>query len=125
MEVQSILVKHGAKKVIIDYEDQKPTQVLFCIELNNELIPFCLPCNYRGVLKAMQKDKKVPKKLLTEEQAIKVSWRIIKNWIEAQMAIVEAELADLAEVFLPYAMTNGGTSSLYESVTKGEIKLLN
>ncbi len=41
-----------------------------------------------------------------------VCWRIVFNWVQAQIAIIEAEQADIATVFLPYAvMTNQKTVS--------------
>nr|WP_299488636.1 hypothetical protein [uncultured Allomuricauda sp.] len=123
MEIQKCLVGHGATKIVTDYTGEVPTAVTFCLVLNGNLSAFALPANYSGVLKAMKGDKKVPRRLLTDEQALKVSWRIIKNWVEAQMAIVEAELADVAEVFLPYAITKNGTT-LYKEIQSNGIPLL-
>jgi hypothetical protein len=42
----------------------------------------------------MRGDRKVPRSKCTEDQAQRVAWRIVKDWVEAQMAIVEAQLAD-------------------------------
>ena len=114
-EIQKILVKHGATKVVTDYHNQIPIGVTFCLNMNENLIAFSLPANYEGVLSAMKKDGKVPQRLLTKEQALKVSWRIIKDWVEAQLAICDAQLADIAEVFLPYAITKNGTT-LYKEI---------
>lgn len=122
-EITKILVKHGATKIVADYKDSVPVGVTFCLILNGNLVGFALPANYDGVLKAMQKDGKVPRKLLTKEQALRVSWRIIKDWVSAQMAIVEAKLADVAEVFLPYAITKNG-NTLYKEVKEGSGMLL-
>jgi len=33
-------------------------------------------------------------KYRTREHAARVAWRICKDWIEAQLAIVDAEMAD-------------------------------
>ena len=114
-EISKILVKHGATKISTDYMDNIPVAVTFCLILNGSMVGFALPANYDGVLKAMQKDGNVPKKLLTKEQALRVSWRIIKDWIAAQVALTEAKLADMAEVFLPYAITKGG-NTLYKEI---------
>ena len=124
MEIQRILVKKGASKIVTDYQDQLPKAVTFCLNMNGNLIAFSLPANYTGVLKALKNDKKVPKRFLTEEHALRVSWRIVKNWVEAQMALVEAELADVTEVFLPYAITKNGTT-LYNSINETNILRLN
>lgn len=109
-EIQKCLVKHGATKIVTDYSEQLPSAVTFCLPLNGNMVAFVLPANYDGVLRAMNKDIKVPGRLCTKEQALRVSWRIVKDWVEAQMAIVEAQLADMAEVFLPYAITRQGTT---------------
>lgn len=45
---------------------------------------------------------------MTTEQAARVGWRIIKDWIEAQLALVQTQMVTLDQVFLPYARTNTG-----------------
>lgn len=114
-EIQKCLVKHGAHKIVTDYLNGLPSAVTFCLTLNGSMVGFSLPANYSGVLKAMKNDRKVPRSKCTDEQAQKVAWRIVKDWVEAQMAIVEAQLAEMAEVFLPYAITKNGTT-LYKEV---------
>lgn len=123
-EIQKVLVKHGAHKIVTDYKDGLPTAVTFCLTINEILVAFSLPANYEGVLAAMKKDRDVPARLCNPEQALRVSWRIVKDWVEAQMAIVNARLADMAEVFLPYAVTNSG-GTLYQDFKSGNMKLLN
>ena len=124
-EITKILVAHGANKIVTDYKDSLPVAVTFCLAMDGIPVAFVLPANYDGVLSAMKKDSNVPKKYCNPEQALRVSWRIVKDWVEAQCAIVEARLADIAEVFLPYAVTkNGGT--LYQEIKGGSMtKLLN
>ncbi len=122
-EITSILVAHGANKIVSDYSGNIPTAITFCLTLNGNMIAFALPANYSGVLKAMKNDKKVPNSKCTEEQALRVSWRIVKDWIEAQMAFVDAQLADMAEVFLPYAITPSG-NTLYKEIQNGGMKML-
>lgn len=122
-EIQRILSDKGANKITIDNDSKGlPIALTFCIYMNDYQTAFCLPCNFSGVLKAMRKSNKVANSFCNEEQALRVGWRIIKDWVEAQMAIVESELADLAEVFLPYAVTKSG-ETLYQQI-KGNQKLL-
>lgn len=122
-EIQKCLVKHGAMKIVTDYKDQLPCSVTFCLLLNGNPVGFVLPANYSGVLRAMERDKKIPRRNCTKEQALKVSWRIVKDWVEAQLAIVEAELADMAEVFLPYAITKNGNTMYKEVQGNGMLML--
>ena len=122
-EIQQCLVKHGAMKFVTDYASKNgvmiPSSVTFAIFIQERMIFFSLPAKYDGVLKAMKSDKKVPKKLLTEEQALRVSWRIIKDWVVAQMAIVQAGCAEMSEVFLPYAVTKTGRT-VYQDMMEGK-----
>jgi len=123
-EIQKCLVKHGAMKITTDYQNGIPCAVTFCLIIKENMVGFALPANYSGVLRAMKRDGKVPRSKCTEEQAIKVSWRIVKDWVEAQMAIVEAELAQMAEVFLPYAVTKNG-NTLWKQMEGNGMLLLN
>lgn len=56
---------------------------------------------------------KVERRHTSMQHATRVAWRIIKDWIEAQLAIVEAGMVDMAEVFLPYQLVNE-TQTMYE-----------
>jgi hypothetical protein len=123
-EIQQILVKQGVRKIVTDYDpDGLPIGVTFTIELDGRPLIFALPCNWEGVLNALQKDHKVPKSIKTKEQALRTSWRILKDWVEAQMALVQAQLASVTEVFLPYAVTRDG-STLYRHITEKNPQLL-
>lgn len=122
-EIQKTLVAHGAKSITIDYDDQgNPAALSFAVQISGVWINFRLPSNWKGVRRRLDKDRSIRKGLKTDEQAIRISWRILKDWTESQMAIIEAELAELAQVFLPYAVTPDG-SDLY-SVLKTNHKLL-
>lgn len=123
-EISECLVRQGAKKIVTDYDDDgNATGVQFFIELNGMPIYFALPCNWQGVLKSMEKDRKVPRASLNKEQALRVSWRIVKDWVEAQMAIIEANLCTMPQAFLPYAVTKDGTT-FYDKLAAGDTKLL-
>ena len=52
----------------------------------------------------------------TVEHAERVAWRIVKDWLEAQLAMIEADLVGLDEVLLPFLMSGG--RSLYEVITE-------
>lgn len=72
-EIQKVLSAHGATKIIIDNDATgNPSSLAFCLWFNNALIAFALPCNFEGVLKTMRSNKKVPRNLCNEEQALRV-----------------------------------------------------
>lgn len=118
-EIQEILVRQGARKIEMDYDkDGNPISIFFTVEITpGNRVRFKLFCNHESVMKVMERDKKIPRSMITKAQALRVSWRIQKDWVEAQMAIIEAELVSLVQVYLPYAVTNTG-DTVFEMVTK-------
>ena len=108
-EIQRTLSLKGAESVTIEYGlAGKVLSVLFAISLNGGRVQFRLPANASGVLQALRKQR-VPARYENIEHAEAVAWRIVKDWIEAQLALVEANQAELAEVFMPYAIVRGQT----------------
>ncbi|TQV82882.1 hypothetical protein [Aliikangiella coralliicola] len=115
-EIQKKLAQAKAQAVLCEYDDDAVMSAMsFRIATPHGQVFFRLPANIQGVLKALKRDAKVPWKKKTREQAARVAWRIIKDWVEAQLAIVDAEMADLTEVFLPYAQGADG-KTLYQSI---------
>lgn len=115
-EIQRILSRANAKAIMTEYDDdQVLCSMSFQIVLKGQLLSFHLPAKIDNIYSILKNDRKVPKKNRTREQASKVCWRIIKDWVEAQLALVEADQAQIAEVFLPYIQDNTG-STIYEKL---------
>ena len=122
-EIQYKLSKAKAQAVLFEYDkDGIMCSISFSVITAHGSVFFKLPTNTQGVYKALQ-SKKIPKKLRTKEQAARVAWRILKNWVEAQLAIVEAEMAEMTEVFLPYARNENG-KTMYETINENKFRLL-
>jgi hypothetical protein len=123
-EIQKKLAMARAQAVLCEYDDETVMCAMsFRIMTPHGQIFFRLPANTQGVFKALKSDNKVPKRLKTREQAAKVAWRILKDWIEAQLAIVDAEMADMTEVFLPYAQNDNG-QTVYQALEQNGFKAL-
>lgn len=118
-EIQRLLSKAGASAVMTEMDDNGYIVALsfkIKFERNSEQeIAFKLPTDWHPVLEVMKQDYKVPRTLKTQEQALRVAWRITKDWVEAQIAFIETNMVTTAQVFLPYAVTASG-KSLYEYV---------
>ena len=52
-----------------------------------------------------------------------MTWRIIKDWLNAQLALIEVGQAEMAEVFLPYALTNTGQTLFQRFTEEGALML--
>lgn len=117
--IQGCLVKHGAKKIMQDYDDENRL-VSLSFMINTPVGPrgIRLPANVDAVHKVLtrQKDK------CDREQAEKVAWRILKDWVEAQMAILESEMVQMDEIFLPY-MVSGTGQTLFEVYRNNHLML--
>lgn len=117
-QIHTLLVRGKADAIMNEYSNGVLSSISFRMKTKHGIIHYKLPVNIRGVLLAMQRDKKVPRSKCNMEQAARVGWRIIKDWVEAQLAIIQAEMAEMSEVFLPYAVTSDGRT-VYERFDKG------
>lgn len=109
-EIQGMLAAHGAQSILLDYRGGAPVAVSFVVDVAGQPVSFRLTANRDGVLRAMESDPKVPKSHRTELQALRTAWRILRDWVRAQLAIIEAGIVTLPQVMLPYAVTNSGAT---------------
>lgn len=118
-EIQAQLVKHGAKKIMQDYDDQGHiTALTFLINTPSGPRGVRLPANVDAVHKVLTRQKIK----CDREQAERVAWRIVKDWVEAQMAILESEMVQMDEIFLPYMVNNNG-QTLFEAYRNNQLLL--
>lgn len=123
MEIQSLLARAGANSIMADYDTEgNITALSFRIMLEGQPLSFKLPTDWEPVHRTLQRQRVSPK-YQTPEQALRVAWRITKDWVEAQLAIIETQMVTTAQVFLPYAITGTG-ESVYEYMAKNTNLLL-
>ena len=120
-EIQGMLVAHGARSILMNYASDKTVESLsFIIDTQHGEINIKLPVNPAAVLKIFERDE-LPPRYCNHEQAVRVAWRILKDWVRAQMAILETEMVQMEQIFLPY-MTMRDGQTLYEVFeTKGQL----
>lgn len=126
-EVQTILAKAGANQVAIDYDKNgSPDALTFTIVYLERPVAFRLPCNVEGVYSHISRYRSgVPRAKQTREQARRIAWRIIKDWTEAQLAIVQCKQAELPEVFLPYIVDRSGRTMFARFTESHQKQLMN
>jgi hypothetical protein len=115
-ECLSLLAQAGADHVAVSYTDKQATGLAFVLETAHGTRSFRLPVNIEGVNSLLRRadypsNVSTPQlsRYVTREHAARVAWRIIKDWLEAQLAIVAAEMTSLDEVMLPYLQVEGQT----------------
>lgn len=118
-EIQGALASHGARQIMVEYGDSgAPMGVAFAIETPTGRRGFALPANIDGVEAVFRKQKVKADR----EQAEKTGWRNLRDWVMAQMAIIECGMVQIDEVFLPY-LTDGHGSTLYRLYQAGQLAL--
>lgn len=125
-EIQGNLAAHGARSILIDYgEDHTVEALSFQIVTPQGQVAIRLPIDPEAVLKVLTQQNsrgRVPRRYVNRAQAVRVAWRIVKDWVEAQMAILETEMVKMEQIFLPYVITKGG-KTLYEAMVDTHFQL--
>lgn len=126
-EIQGLLAKHGATHVMTQYgQGGAITGVAFVIPTEHGQRQFTLPVQVEGVMKrlleiyeatpsgtGMKKRGGKP----DGDRARIVAWRILKDWLEAQLALVEIGMAAVDQVMLPYMQIDDDGTTVYERYT--------
>ena len=114
-EIQGALARRGVTRISTMFnEDGVAAGLGFTMKTDYGYRDFELPVRTAGVLAAMTADSKVPRSKCTPQQAARVAWRIAADWLKAQGALIDAQLASLDEVMLPYMVDAKGTT-VYEA----------
>jgi hypothetical protein len=126
-EITAILVDHDAKAIFTEYGANKEVTALsFEVLTPHGAITIRLPVDANATLNVLTKQwqrGKIPRRYVNREQANRIAWRIVKDWVEAQMAILETDMVKMEQIFLPYAITAGG-KTFYEALVGTGFKQL-
>lgn len=119
-ECVDLLADAGADHIALTMAGGGPVGLAF--RLNTPVGPrdFRLPVNIGGMHKrlraAMAAGEFEPlhttrarlDRYVTAEHAARVAWRVCRDWLDATVALVQAEMADVSEAFASYRILDGG-----------------
>ena len=102
--------------------------ITFGLDINGQQAGFRLPALVENVAEILYggKDRWGRTKKITNtqrEQAYKTAWANIRDWIDAQMALVDTRQVKLEQVFLPYLVQKNG-NTLFENIISDSSRLL-
>jgi hypothetical protein len=134
-EIERILANHGARNVNKEY-DPKTHDVIglfFSMPTPSGEISFRLPVRPDQMFVVLKQQlnwtenrywgqelERVREK--RRLQAARVAWRDVKDWIAAQMALIETRQIKVEEAFFAYALVPGtGGKTLFERVTEQKL----
>lgn len=123
-EIEYILMKHKAKSIMKNYDGESIIGLSFLIDTGIQNIPVRLPIKVDECLEVLKREKANGTKNIkaTRDQAECVAWRILKDWVEAQMALLDIEMVRFEEIFLPYIETSSG-QTIYERLEEKQFFL--
>lgn len=105
--VQALLAKGGATRIAIDYDGGEPSGVAFQVDGPQGPLSYVLPIRAHLVHAVLQQER-IAQRYQTPEHAKRVAWRIVKDWLEAQLAMLAADLVTMDQLMLPYQQVGPG-----------------
>lgn len=121
-QIQGLLVEAGARQVMTTYDDVgRALGIAFAVQTGHGIRTFVLPVNAERVEAVLKRDRVAPR-YATPEHAERVAWRIVKDWVEAQLAIIRTEMVTLDQVMLPYMRSDDGRT-MYELYLNQQLAL--
>jgi len=123
-EIQDCLVKQGATGFLLEYEQGtgRIKALKFILTLQENDIHFQMPVEWRLFQEVLKKDR--VGRWSDEDYCYRVAWRVIRDWIMAQMALFETKMVTMPQIFLPYAVAKDG-DTMFQKIAKNPQFLLN
>jgi hypothetical protein len=124
--IEAVLAKAGARSIQKDYQDGELIALSFAVQLpDHKPVNVRLPVNAEAVFQAMRRNMKRPRagslqKLI--DQSLRTSWKLMQDWVEVQLSLIEMQQADFLQVFLPYVYD--GEQTFYQRLKAGNFKAL-
>lgn len=112
-EIQKMLSRHSVSAMMTEYDGPQVAAVSFRIMVDGKPMGFKLPCNWRAVREIFRQEYRTSgsvkhKDKSLDNQAVRTAWRIVRVWIEAQLAMVDVNMVTVPQVFLPYTIMRDG-----------------
>ena len=127
MEIEQILSKFGATNIFKMYEDGVVKGLAFQTIVNDRPLSFKLPLEedkIKQVFNHAVSCRELPEKYRNNiEQARRTGWRIIKDWIDSQMSLIQINTVKFEQVFLPYMYDMQTNQTLFEKMEKNSFSL--
>lgn len=127
--IEKTLAQHGAAMIVKMYgDDGEVTAIAFEIECKGKKLAFRLPSQIDACAKTLEAN--LPRRARPEtvrkvgEQAARTAWKILADWVDAQMAMIDLAQVEMLEVFLPYAYNAARQQTYFQSIKERGFKAL-
>lgn len=127
-DIERALSRAGATKVAKDYSgDGTVVAFFFSIPTGHGDMVFRMPCDVDKVFTVFMADIKRPHANTEKnmrDKASRVAWRILLDWIQAQIAMIKLQQVKPQQAFLPYAYDARTKQTLFDRLESSGYKLL-
>lgn len=107
-----LLRAQDADAIMLTYnEHREPNGISFTLRTAQGGLSFKMSVDtdrVKQLLIAQYRQRKVPVAAVREGQPQRVAWRIVLDWLEVQVALIQIGLVTLEQVMLPYAVAQDG-----------------
>lgn len=108
-EIIVALKRLKVRGVQTEYDDRgNPSALAFTIDTEWGRRAYLLPANIEGVAETLRRQEVDPRLL-----PVDIAWRTIKDWVVAQVALLEAGAGTMEQVMLPFMRDESGRT-VYE-----------
>lgn len=123
--IEDKLSAYGIKNIIKSYGTNKElVGVCFIINENGEEIAFKLPARVEECEKILSRRvKKLHKSTLKRirEQSERTAWKLLSDWVDVQMSLIEIGQAEMLQIFLPYVYCPETDQTFFEKLKKRKV----
>ena len=121
-EIEGLLARYGARRILKDFDKNGISSLSFMVEVDGKFVPIKLPVNADKIVEILNKQVSIgsiPRRYKDDvSQARRIMWRVLLDWIDAQMTLVELGQRQLVEVFMADVLDMKTNETLYQKMLK-------
>lgn len=129
--IEHLLARAGATHIAKEFTHGKVTSFIFQLNISDSHIPFKIPAKISQVFERLWADTSTKrlrdfdaKKKVVMEQAERTAWKILHEWVEINISLIQINQVKAFEVFLPYVFDYKLQQTLFEKIEENGLKLL-
>lgn len=121
-EMQALLAAHGARRITVEYDDGGvPASIGFVLELPHGTRSFGITASIDSMEQLLHSEERAGRlksgskaDRTSRAQSERVAWRVMKTWLEAQLALVAAGMIDVDQALFAFLQVDPAGTTLYE-----------
>lgn len=124
-ECIKMLAAHGATDIGLTSDRGTPTGLVFVHETPWGKRQFTMPLSIDGVereLARAYREGRIQRSYTGRDHATRVAWRVLKDWLEVQLALIDAGVQELHQLMVGY-MNVGPGRTVYELVDEQQLAI--